>query len=61
MRDRSDAPPPAAPSTLSPSPSSSQRVRLVDLLRGRREIIIEHDGQDYRLRLTATDKLILTK
>ena len=31
------------------------------LFRAAREIIIEHDGADYRLRLTANGKLILTK
>jgi hemin uptake protein HemP len=31
------------------------------LLAGEREAILEHDGQDYRLRITANGKLILTK
>jgi hemin uptake protein HemP len=31
------------------------------LLRGRKEAILEHNGQDYRLRVTANGKLILTK
>ncbi len=31
------------------------------LLQASREIIIEHDGTDYRLRLTSNGKLILTK
>lgn len=31
------------------------------LLQAAREIIIEHDGTDYRLRLTSNGKLILTK
>lgn len=31
------------------------------LLQGRREIVIRHAGQRYRLRITANDKLILTK
>jgi hemin uptake protein HemP len=30
-------------------------------LGGDREAILEHDGQDYRLRITANGKLILTK
>lgn len=34
---------------------------LSDLLKGAREAIIEHDGQDYRLRVTSNGKLILTK
>lgn len=32
-----------------------------ELLGGNREIIIIHDGEEYRLRLTANNKLILTK
>lgn len=31
------------------------------ILRGHREIVIRHGGHRYRLRLTASDKLILTK
>lgn len=31
------------------------------LLRGHREILIEHAGETYRLRHTRNDKLILTK
>ncbi|MEL7430016.1 MAG: hemin uptake protein HemP [Pseudomonadota bacterium] len=37
------------------------RVDLADLLRGAQEAIIVHNGEDYRLRLTARGKLILTK
>jgi len=38
-------------------------VRLVstELFRGRREIVIVHRGQEYRLHITKADKLILTK
>ena len=32
-----------------------------DILAGAREVIIEHDGECYRLRLTSKGKLILTK
>lgn len=32
-----------------------------DLLQGRNEVMIRHDGQDYRLRVTRQNKLILTK
>lgn len=38
-----------------------QRLRSVDLLGEAREIIIEHAGEEYRLRLTSQGKLILTK
>ena len=37
------------------------RMKSTDLFQGRREVIIEHDGSDYRLRMTASGKLILTK
>jgi len=36
-------------------------VRTKELFGSRREIVIEHRGQEYRLRITKTDKLILTK
>lgn len=32
-----------------------------DLFQGRQEILIEHAGHAYRLRITRQDKLILTK
>jgi hemin uptake protein HemP len=40
-----------------------QRLRLSssELLRGARELIIQHGDNEYRLRLTQNDKLILTK
>lgn len=37
------------------------RIAISDLLAGCRECIIVHDGSDYRLRITANGKLILTK
>jgi hemin uptake protein HemP len=48
-----------------PAPSRTdekpRRLRVADLLDGEREAILEHGGQDYRLRITASGKLILTK
>ncbi|HUQ69934.1 MAG TPA: hemin uptake protein HemP [Planctomycetaceae bacterium] len=41
----------------SPVPS----VNSAELLRGHRELLIQHDGETYRLRLTKTGKLILNK
>jgi hemin uptake protein HemP len=38
-----------------------RRLKVSDLLAGDREVILDHDGQDYRLRITANGKLILTK
>ena len=37
------------------------RVQSRDLLGNRREVIIEHGQQQYRLRLTSSNKLILIK
>jgi hemin uptake protein HemP len=37
------------------------RVLVSELLRGGREAILEHSGQEYRLRITQNGKLILTK
>jgi hemin uptake protein HemP len=37
------------------------RIASTLLFRGRREIIIVHRGQEYRLHITKADKLILTK
>lgn len=38
-----------------------QRTSSTHLLAGSRELVIEHAGQEYHLRLTRNDKLILTK
>jgi len=38
-----------------------RRLKVSDLLAGEREAILEHDGQEYRLRITANGKLILTE
>ena len=37
------------------------RVDSRRLLEGGRELVIDHAGMEYRLRLTRNDKLILTK
>jgi hemin uptake protein HemP len=38
-----------------------QQVRTTDLMRGSRELVLLHEGQEYILRITKTGKLILTK
>jgi hemin uptake protein HemP len=38
-----------------------RRIPVRELLRNANEIIIEHKGQSYNLRITRNDKLILTK
>jgi hemin uptake protein HemP len=37
------------------------RLKVSEIMEGEREAILEHDGQEYRLRITASGKLILTK
>ena len=37
------------------------RYTVADLLRGGREAILEHNGAEYHLRITANGRLILTK
>lgn len=37
------------------------RVDSQQLFEGQRELIIQHQGEEYRLRITRHDKLILTK
>jgi len=44
-----------------PTPVATRHVPSAALFQGRREIIIVHQGQEYRLRITRADKLILTK
>lgn len=39
----------------------ARRVESKNLLDGSRELVIEHQGAEYHLRLTRNDKLILTK
>jgi hemin uptake protein HemP len=41
--------------------SSPAVVRSEELFGSRRELIIKHGEEEYRLRITRTDKLILTK
>jgi hemin uptake protein HemP len=43
------------------TPAVTERLSSTALLRGQREIEIDHEGAVYRLRLTALGKLILTK
>ncbi len=43
------------------APRTVARTSSTRLLAGTRELVIEHAGQEYHLRLTRNDKLILTK
>lgn len=53
----------AATQTAAPAnaPSMQLRIRSEDLLRGCRELVIEHHGAEYRLLRTRNDRLILNK
>ena len=44
-----------------PVPKDIPRVAFEELSKGSVEVVIEHDGQDYRLRVTRNGKLILNK
>jgi hemin uptake protein HemP len=46
-----------------PTPAAKpvKRIAVGDLLNGGREVVLLHDGDEYRLRLTSNGKLILTK
>jgi hemin uptake protein HemP len=57
--DARRAAPSAAPA--SSEPQGPVRVVVSELLAGGREAILVHGGQNYRLRITANGKLILTK
>ena len=47
--------------TPEPGPATERQLASAALFQGRREVIIVHHGQEYRLRITRADKLILTK
>lgn len=54
-------PPLAAAAPAVATASVPQRWSSSELLGQRREALIDHRGEQYRLRLTAAGKLILTK
>lgn len=56
--------PPRAPRPNDVGGETTANVQSVDsaaLMKGRRELIIRHGADTYRLRITASNKLILTK
>lgn len=57
----SAARPPALPSGLRRIAIAENQINSSELFSGTREIIIAHGDDTYRLRLTAQNKLILTK
>jgi hemin uptake protein HemP len=52
--------PAPGPDNSAPPSGGPRRVRSEELLRGGVELLIEHQGREYRLRVTQNGKLILT-
>jgi hemin uptake protein HemP len=55
--------PPSLPASQADAPASlpARRITSQRLLAGERELVIQHMGSEYHLRLTRNGKLILTK
>lgn len=53
--------PPPAPAAPRPPADGPPVVSSQEILQGRRELWIDHDGEIYRLRVTSRGKLYLTK
>jgi hemin uptake protein HemP len=49
------------PHTAPPVSDPPRKIDARDLFRGDREVVIQHAGAEYRLRLTRAGKLILYK
>jgi hemin uptake protein HemP len=59
---RGEAPEPhGPPDRPAAAPPLMRRVESATLFERGREVVIVHHGQEYRLRITKSDKLILTK
>lgn len=43
------------------APATTRRIRVSDLMSNDRQVILEHAGELYVLRITAKGRLILTK
>jgi hemin uptake protein HemP len=51
----------ATPEAAAPQASEALRYTSSDLFKGQSEILIEHQGAEYRLRITRSGGLILNK
>ncbi len=58
---RPSQPPMLPPVDAAPATASVRRISSQRLLAGERELVIQHLGSEYHLRLTRNGKLILTK
>ena len=59
-KSRADLDPPAS-ATRAAQTTERRSLRVSDLLQNERQVILEHAGERYVLRITAKGKLILTK
>ena len=60
-RTASGEPPAPRPDESAPGLPHVRRLESTMLFERVREVVIVHHGQEYRLRITKSDKLILTK
>lgn len=62
MADPDRTPPPThSEPGATPLPEGTVSISSRELLQGAREVLIDHEGETYRLRLTRNGKLILHK
>lgn len=52
---------PVGPGLRQPAAVPSEPVHSADLFKGQKSVVIEHNGEKYRLQTTRLGKLILTK
>ena len=53
--------PGSQPSPVTAAPAGNHRLLSHELMRGQSAVVIEHNGNTYRLQTTRQGKLILTK
>lgn len=61
MTDNADRRPPRPDGDIRTASGGVEVVEAAQLLRGASEIVIHHAGQNYRLRITRANKLLLIK
>lgn len=61
QHDKTDSKTGAGDAHAISSPSGIRRITTKDLFGADREIILDHEGAEYHLRVTSNGRLILTK
>jgi hemin uptake protein HemP len=61
QHDKTDSKTGAGDAQAIPSRNGPRRIATKDLLGADREIILDHEGAEYHLRITSNGRLILTK